>query len=121
VLSKKIPKRRNSVAHIRDEIKKIQEVGRVFVFERPARIGMKAFTEGISFPRKIYQSPFFEKVTWRALCIFINVASSSMRSFFARGLSYFLMSKNVTLFPIALPSAPMIIVGIKRSCPVLIK
>lgn len=104
-----------------EAIKNMIDVIFVLVLASPAMIGMNAFTEGMSFPKKMYHRPRFEKVSWRALCTLVNVASSIMRSLRARGLSYFLMSKNVTILPMVLPRAPAIIVGIKRSDPVLTK
>ena len=52
------------------------------------------------------------------MCIFVNVASSIMTIFFAKGLSYFFTRRNMMMFPMVLPRAPAIIVGIKRSDPV---
>lgn len=109
------------VAQISDAIKKINDVIFVCVFASPATIGMNAFTEGISLPKKIYHMPRLIKVVCSALWIFKNVRSSIIRSFRANECSYFFTSKKVIIFPIVLPSVPAIIVGIKSKLPVLIK
>ena len=110
-----------ATAQIEDAIKKTKEVIFVSVSARPATTGMNALTDGMSFPKKIHHIPRREKVAWSALCIFVKVASSNMRIFLARGLSYFLIRRKVMMLPSVLPRAPTITVGIKRSDPVLTK
>lgn len=62
-----------------------------------------------------------ENVAWSAPWIFVNVASSTMSNFRAKGLSYFFTKRKVMMLPRVFPRAPAIIVGIKRSEPVEIK
>lgn len=109
------------VAQMNEAMRNIKEVSLVAVFASPATIGIKAFTDGVSLPKKIYHIPFRVKVLCRAEWIFVKVFSSNIKSFCASGRSYFFISKNVMMLPIVLPSAPAIIVGIKSKLPVLTK
>ena len=55
---KKNPSDVSAVAQMKDAIKKIREVSFVFVSASPAIIGIKALTEGMSFPMKMYHMPW---------------------------------------------------------------
>lgn len=54
---KKNPSAVIPVAQRSDATRKIKDVIFVFVFASPATIGMKAFTDGMSFPKNIYHMP----------------------------------------------------------------
>ena len=116
-LPKKYPIDMMSNAHKNDAMKKRVMVSLVFVSASPATTGMNAFTEGMSFPKKIHHIPFLENVSWSAVCTLVKVASSSMRSFRARGFSYFFTRRKVRAFPSVLPSVPAITVGVSASVP----
>lgn len=78
-----------ATAQMNDATKKIREVSFVLVFARPATIGMKAFTDGVSLPKNIHHIPRRENVSWSAEWSLVKVFSSSISSFLAKGLSYF--------------------------------
>lgn len=59
---KKYPSDVIAVAQMSDATRKIKDVIFVFVFASPATIGMKAFTEGMSLPKKMYHIPRCMKV-----------------------------------------------------------
>ena len=118
---KRYPIEVTMTAQTRDPTKNISEVIFASVFASPATVGMNAFIEGVIFPKKSQSMPLSSNVLWRAECIFLNFFSSSMKSFCARGSPYFLMRRNVVMFPNVFPIVPMIIVGAKARCPVLTK
>lgn len=60
---KKYPKEVTIIAHMNDAIKKMNDVSLVRVFASPATIGMKALTDGVSFPKKIHHIPRRENVS----------------------------------------------------------
>lgn len=59
---KKNPSVVSAIAQMKDAIRKMREVSFVFVSASPAIIGMKALTDGMSFPTKMYHIPWRVKV-----------------------------------------------------------
>ncbi len=58
---KKYPSDVIMIAHSVDAIRKRSAVSLGGVFASPATIGMNAFTDGISLPKKMYHMPRFAK------------------------------------------------------------